>query len=389
MHKKIVVCGSEIANNIYTFGKALEQSYQVTTVCLNANLYYATNHYDICIYNPLQKSRHRPVRLLGRTVAGFNKVVHFLRLLRGHDAFVYVWIDGFLPLKIDLFLLRLLRKTTIVFHCGDDVRFRPIQSRLDREVYGVRYFDPKNTEALARYESSGNSFLFAFSNQWLTEMSGATIVSLRSHATFQKRPHYFFRFPQKQLLDAARGPNVRPLLLHAPSNRTAKNTECVLEAIKLLRQRGCEFDFELIEGQPNHYVLQRLLEADILIDQPGPWVGRLGVEALASSCVVVGANRPDYYQIDDQSPVVQFEPDCTDLANKLQALLADYVHRRHLMQQSFDYWQRHYSEPAFSGYISRLLDGTAEASARMAGYRSHLLRYAQGPLQRLLIKSLL
>lgn len=383
------MCGSEIANNIYAFGEALKEAHDVTTVCLNANAYYATNRYDVCIDNPLQQSPHRALRLLGRAAAGLRKAAQFARLLKEHDAFIYVWSDTFLPLKSDLFLLRLLCKEVVVFHCGDDVRFRPIQSKLDQEVYRVHYFDPKNTDALAKYESSGNTFWSAFLNQWLTEKSGATIVSLRSHATFQRRPHHFFRFPQKRLLDAARNPNVRPLLLHAPSSRTTKNTECVLEAVELLKQRGCEFDFELIEGQPNHYVLRRLLEADILIDQPGPWVGRLGVEGLAASCVVVGGNRQDYYQVDDHSPIVQFDPDCADLAGKLQTLLVNHEGRRNLMRQGFDYWQQHYSEQAFCSYIASLFDGSAHASARPSAHRSHLMRYAQSPLQRLLIKSLL
>lgn len=389
MHKRIVVCGSEIANNIYTFGEALKESYEVTTVCLHANAFYASNRYDICIDSPLSASRSRPVRVLGRLASGARKLAHFLRLSKTQDAFIYVWSDTFLPLKIDLFVLRLLRKKAIVFHCGDDVRYRPIQSKLDQEVYRVHYFDPKDTQALAKYESSGNSFRASFFNQWLTEKSGATIVSLRSHATFQKGPHFFFRFPQKRLLETARRPRPRPLLLHAPSSRTAKNTQCVLDAVELLQRRGCEFDFELIEGQPNHYVLRRLLEADILIDQPGPWSGRLGIEALASSCVVVGGNRQDYYQVDDNSPVVQFEPDCADLANKLQKLIANPETRRDLMQQGFSYWERHYSEQAFSQYITSLLNGSAAPSGPIPHYRDHLLRYARTPFQRQLIKRLL
>jgi hypothetical protein len=352
---------------------------------LYSNIYYKSNQYDFNL-TPIGNSKFIICRLLSHFMVVIRKIIVFISLVKKNDIFIYVSTVTFLPFKIDLFLLNFLKKKVIVFHCGDDVRYRPIQVKLDTKVFNLKYFDSADADALSMYESSGNKFIRSFYNQIITEKSGATIVSMRSHATFQKSAHYFFRFPQKRLLKGPRNPKIRPLLIHAPSNRIVKNTETVLKAIKLLRHESCKFDFELIEFQSNQILLNRLLDADILIDQPGPWPGRLGIEAMASSCIVVSGNRPDYYEIEDNSPVIQFETDYKNLAQKLKSLIIDFYKRRVLMEKSFSYWENYYSEKSFSRYIHNILSNTAKSYHPIPNYKKYLMKYACNSFQRIAIK---
>jgi hypothetical protein len=385
MNQKIVIAGSEIANNIHSFGDALRSNFEVTTVCFHLNKYYKSNRYDYNL-SPIAKSNFIGIRLLTHFIAAIRRIIIFPILLYKNDIFIYIWTNTFLPFKIDLFLLNILKKKVIVFHCGDDVRYRPIQIKFDSELFNLRYFDPGDLKAISLYESSGNSFIRSFYNQVITEKSGSIIVSMRSHATFQKRANYFFRFPQKKVLDAHRYPSIKPLIIHAPSNRIAKNTQCVLSAIEFLKDEGYEFEFRLLEGQSNQVILSQLQNADILIDQPGPWPGRLGVEALASSCILISGNRPDYYGIKDNSPVVQFDSNYKDLAEKLKSLIIDYDERAKLMRESFTYWERYYSEESFSQFINDLLLNRAKPCLPIVNHREFLIRYANNFFQRIAIK---
>jgi hypothetical protein len=213
-------------------------------------------------------------------------------------------------------------------------------------------------------------------------------MSLRSHATFQKRPAHFFRFSQQALMETQKHAKPRPLIVHAPSIRANKGTTYVLEAVDILRKKSIEFDFELIEGKPNDYVLARLLAADILIDQTGPWFGRLGMEAFALGCVVFSGNRQDYYGIKDSSPAIQFNPDSSKLAKDIEDILSNIDRRKELMMAGFLYWKDHYSPARFGEYIEKILDDRAQFSVFYPpeGYKDALLSYAKGNLQKLFIK---
>ena len=107
--------------------------------------------------------------------------------------------------------------------------------------------------------------------------------------------------------------------------------EVALEELNSIRR---EVDFELIENMDNDYVLERMKRADIVIDQPGIWVARAAVEAMASGCCVIGGNRSVYMQRFD-SPAIQFEPDVDQLAAVLKDLILDQDARQKKMNECF------------------------------------------------------
>lgn len=354
-HRLCIAIGvHEIANMISTVAAALRDAgHDVTSVVRegSAQHYYSTNVYDRSVRERSRANRLDAVRYR------FQMIWELLRLLPRHNVFFFIWKVSFLPVQLDFLLLRLLRKKVIVLYCGDDIRYRPHQIRLDRVFTESAPHPLAGSEEEVRYCEVNNRFWPAFWSTKIAEKSGATIWAGRDGTTFQGRDYVCPRIPQKQLLDRPRQPSEPPLLLHAPTDPVSKGTKEVEAAIDLLKAEGAEFRFELIQGQPNEYVLDRLQHADIVIDQPALWIGRFGVEALACSCVVIGGNHGDYMGWGAQSPVLQFERDPRLLADTIRPLIHDRGHRAELMAASWQFWRRFHSYPAFSQFFDEAVNG--------------------------------
>ncbi|MFD2264567.1 glycosyltransferase [Lacibacterium aquatile] len=112
----------------------------------------------------------------------------------------------------------------------------------------------------------------------------------------------------------------RPKIAHAPTRRGFKGTEVIISAVEALQAKGLQFDFDIIEGVANSEALQRIADADIVIDQLlTGWYGVLAVEAMALGKPVISYIRSD---IDDPSiPIVNANPNT--LEQQLEKLLVD------------------------------------------------------------------
>ncbi|MGE6992003.1 glycosyltransferase [Pseudomonas sp. NPDC047961] len=107
----------------------------------------------------------------------------------------------------------------------------------------------------------------------------------------------------------------RPLrFLHAPTNRSVKGTQLVLDAFNALEAQGFEFELILVEGK-SHDEARRIYEsADVLVDQLfAGWYGGLGVELMALGKPVMAYIRePDLVfipaEMRSELPVLHLTP---------------------------------------------------------------------------------
>ncbi len=99
-------------------------------------------------------------------------------------------------------------------------------------------------------------------------------------------------------------------IVHAPTNRTAKGTDIIIETIDRLKKEGFGIEFILVENLPNEEALEIYAKADIVVDDvlQGPY----GV--LATECMAMG--KPVLVRIEDELvpfygdiPVVNSRPD--------------------------------------------------------------------------------
>ena len=59
----------------------------------------------------------------------------------------------------------------------------------------------------------------------------------------------------------------RVRVLHCPSNLKAKGTVVIREVIKKIQDKGIDFDYVEVIGQPNHVVLAEIQKATFILDQ--------------------------------------------------------------------------------------------------------------------------
>jgi glycosyltransferase involved in cell wall biosynthesis len=399
--KVLIAAHREIADCVHQMAGALrEAGYAVDSYVLHPSVLYPENQYTHTIRDPWWGpvlSRRLTIPwpgkrlMLGSWLRKWHRELRwfarFPRFAAKYDTFVFVWAPSMLPGGLDLILLKLLGKEVIYFCCGDDTRYRPLHLALDRAAFGLDWFrdDP---ESLEWYLRSGLRFRTAFYRFKIRELSGCKMVTLRNTATFQTKPYFLFRFPTKKLLPAPKKASEVPLIVHAPTERTVKGTKYVLAAVEMLSARKLPFRFELIEKQPNSSVLSRLLEADIVIDQPMFWMAKLAAEAMAAGCAVIGVNNPSYEGFDNDSPVIPFPLDSARLANVLEGLILDAETRQRVMTESYRYWEKYYSPQAFAAYFEDVLAGRAKCFHPLPNQKQLLVKHCNSWMQKFVISLL-
>lgn len=120
----------------------------------------------------------------------------------------------------------------------------------------------------------------------------------------------------------------RPLIIHAPTRRGFKGTRNILRAIELMRGRGADFEFALVENLSHAEYLDAMRRADIHIDQVFTYsYGVAALESLAMGKIVFSGNRAasrSYFPFARESPVF----DASDDPERLAADLLRVLERR-------------------------------------------------------------
>jgi glycosyltransferase involved in cell wall biosynthesis len=131
----------------------------------------------------------------------------------------------------------------------------------------------------------------------------------------------------------------RPLVVHAPSNRSKKGTEDVIAACALL-----PVELDLVEGVPHDEARERYARADIVVDQlVAGWHGIFALEAMALGKPVVAYLKPDVVERTERAygtkvPIVPATAD--SLVEALRPLVADAELRRRIGAESRAYVER-------------------------------------------------
>ena len=374
---------NEIASNIHSIQETLDLYGEKTTALIYTNKFsgeapfygvsgkarriYINKYYSSSWLHRFFYIFVRPVMLL----------YYFAQFLKGHRIWFFVWNHTFLPWNLDLVLLRLAGKRVILMHCGDDVRYRPMQRAIDRS-FGI--------DSWSSHKPSFKVFLRHFYFSALSEVVG-DVISLRDQATFQRGSLIQFKFPMADIKKSGDGffKKEAVRILHAPSDREIKGTRFVLEAIEILRQLGIPFEFKLIEKESNERVLKEINRADILIDQPGTWVARLAMEGCSAGCCVIGGNQAEYMQNYD-SPVIQFEKDAKKLANVLSELICDRDLLRNKKRECRIFWEKYYTQEAFYRHYESILRGTAPTFLPLRQQKQILISSSSNWLERMIVR---
>ncbi len=107
----------------------------------------------------------------------------------------------------------------------------------------------------------------------------------------------------------------KPIVLHAPSNASAKGTRFIVDAVTQLQHEGIEFEFILVENMKYSEAIKLYQQCDLVIDQLlAGWYGGFAVEAMALGKPVICYIRENDMQylppeMKSNLPIIQATPD--------------------------------------------------------------------------------
>ncbi len=296
--------------------------YEAETALNSVNPFYSELTYDYLLNDSLSfpHSIASSTNPLVRYPRGFAdrtyrliKRLKFPDFLNDYDVYIFQFGESLLPGNKDFPILKARGKKIVSIFQGSDIRHWSATEPV-REAFGVKAY---------QYYREGAGLNDALKRLRMAERYADVIFLQPSYGELAVRPYmhlylalnleiYPHRIPARDI----------PHVVHAPSKRQLKGTAEILEAVGRLKDEGAKFTFELIEGRPNHEVINRLADADVLIDELNEsHYGMLSLEAMATGCAVAGGNLPAFVPIPSDRPVLHLNP--ANLFQQLRRLVTD------------------------------------------------------------------
>lgn len=224
--------------------------------------------------------------------------------------FLYCFLGG-----LDLYILKLLNKKIILHFQGCDIRYRyyepvPEVCKICDETSGYcKNQDPttrrKKIHKLTNIVDAicvttpDLSIYFPHITYWVPKVSKVPVI--RSHKEYNNR--------------------VKLRVIHAPSNRSKKGTDKIIEVIQKLKDK---FELILIENQPREVVLETAQTCDLAIDQLIiGWYGNFCVEMMSQGLPTIAYLSEDSMNFLDNKNIPIINANINNLENVLLALYDD------------------------------------------------------------------
>jgi hypothetical protein len=309
---KILISSSDIANTITNLTNGFRRlGFHADSFCTTPNKLYSNTYTytDINFFNSCS---------ISATVDGRVKVTpssQFLKFIDRYDVFIFVAGTSLLPRMIDVPIIKAMGKTIICRQCGTEVRDYDLANLFwakHGRTYPFYNRDKSSKKEIIKSELDvlelspyNPSLANKLHNTRISELYADVITSGPPSQTLGIRPYMqsgpifnpsqcIFNIPKRK----------KPVILHAPSSTLYKQTDIILNSLHELSDNGLKFDVDFITNVPHEIVLQRLANADILIDELSCGAGVLAYEGMASGCIVLGGhtgaesplpfNRPIY-----------------------------------------------------------------------------------------------
>lgn len=330
---RILVGTVEIASQVYNIADGFRKlGHQVTSAVLCRSHFYPHHTYDI--------------------VASDNQSTPDLdTLIELHDLFIYVWAErGLTSDKSEYQRIKERGKKIVTIFSGSDVRHFSAY----RQLYGVPIDEIWEEEA-------NDSLVKRLHNVRHEELYCDLIMSSPNSTPLSVRPYMQVYLPI--ILDryecVIHERNI-PVVIHAPSDKSVKGTDVIVQALERLHADGITFEFRLLHGVPNQEIQSELRNADVVIEQlyiPQP--GMLGLEAMASGCAVASWNREEFDPLPTHRPVWFIDADTIYL--QLKRLLTDKSLRIRLAKESRRFVETYHDHlKTCQGILSCVTEGISE-----------------------------
>lgn len=258
--------------------------------------------------------------------------LHFRPIMRLIENKKYIF-----PSFLDLSIFKQLNKTIIFNYRGSEIRkigiFKKVNpfAWIDKDDPTYDVFDDESKNYLEKIVKSYADKVLVPDYELSTYISNAHVLPRIIDTDNNK---YVGLVNQKKFK-----------IIHAPSRRGVKGTQDVLKAINNLKNNNFEFDFELIENLEHDKMIEKIKEADIVIDQLIiGWYGVLSVEAMALGKVTLAYIREDLVNKIPNSAIVNVN--INTLENTLAELLNNRDKCNKISKESRKFVEDYHSEMA-------------------------------------------
>ena len=343
-HLKIFIGPTEIANVGALLASALRKK-GIGVTCVTGEIcpYQAGMKYDVVLdYRGLNKW-HRGVKYLYDS----------FKFVRHHNAFIFLFGRSLLPYNLDLPILKLLHKKTVMWFLGSDIRhYESLKAAAEKA--GIKYYVSADQGAGPKALKRKLRMIHK------VEKYAGHIISYPEMSQLLTRKYYLIHIPiDTSSIRYNNTPSPRPVVVHAPSNAELKGTSYVLKAVEQLKEEGHNFEFHLFRNTSNVKVRETLSGADIAVDQLFSVAGGMfSVESMAAGCAVLGGNIPEFSDYPRESPIIDTDPD--NIYQNLKMLLENPELRRELGKKGRKYVEKYHDYRIIADQVLQLLSGNTD-----------------------------
>jgi len=283
----------------------------------------------------------------------FKYLYYSLKFFLQHNTFIFMYGESLIPYNLDLPILKLFRKKTVMWFVGSDIRHYESLAAAAKKA-GIKHY--MSQERLRRQRKAGPKALKRKLRMiHRVEKYVDYILSGPAYSQLLTRKYATIYAPQDICnIRYNNIPNSRPIVVHAPSNSEIKGTPYILEAIEQLKKEGYDFEFYLFKNTSNTEVREMLSKADIAIDQLFAFgAGMFALEAMAAGCAVLGGNVPEFSGFPPELPTIYTHPD--NIYQNLKMLLENPELRRELGEKGRKYVEKYHDHRKIADDIIKLI----------------------------------
>ncbi len=297
-----------------------------------------------------------------------------------YDAFVFLYGRTLTNTRLELWVMRALRKPVVVIFLGSDARPSYINGAWPTSTAAALHRDVRRQKRKLRWlERLATACVNAPGTahfherpviNWFALGFPRSVAAMVPVASEERRPNESastIMADPGALVDVNRLGTAPVRILHSPSKPTVKGTSRILAAVQRLQRRGFDLEFVTLQGLENDAVLAALRRCDLLVDQlysDTPMAGLATEAALLGKPTLVGGyfarDMPQALAGMPVPPTRFVEPECFEQA--LEELVMSAAARVALADVALDFVQTEWSCQQVASKLLRILRGETPAS---------------------------
>lgn len=317
----------------------------------------------LCYESAPPGRRKRPLRKFWALARELFKFGVFLMALVKYDVFIFYYHTTFSDRWRDLPILKFFKKKLIFVYVGSDSRPPYLGGAVP-----VDLADPAAVARMTREAAAQKRQIQRI------EKYADYIVNWLPQAYFHERPIVLGNIiglpatapaeqPARPAPEAAGRP---PVVLHAPSKSLAKGSPLIRAAVERLKQRGLDFQYVEVSGQPHAKVMELLGQCDFVVDQvfsDTPMAGFATEAAFFGKPALVGGYFAevinDYVPPEAVAPSLYVHPD--QLEETMARLIVDADYRLKAGQRAREYARTYLAPAKVAARFLRLIEDDVPA----------------------------